>query len=213
MTTYVNVYGIKNRLATPARPDDIFNVPLTNINISDPRVISWTTTDGMSLSYANPYYDRTVERDYYIYFTSPNDGITHHYDLGGYFNIPTGYLNKTILSFLGGLFSLYKEPYDNADFVGFTLYTDPPYWVNTDLPVALTTWWSGYNIPLLPNVNYRIQAHLIYSWTTAEWNSIYEGDYDSVPLDAGITVTCNDFGGGGAVPTQTNLVRMIIEQN
>ena len=209
MTTYVNVHGIKNKLTTPARPGDFVNTVITDINTIDPRIISWSTTDSFTLSYENPYYDRLQERDYYIYFTTPNDGITHHYDFGGYFNIPMGYLSKTILSFVGGLFAVYSYPYDNANYVESALYQDPPYWVSASLPVNLTTWWAAYNIPLSPNVNYRMQNHLIYSWTADEWSHIYNGDTDSMPLDAGCTITCNDFGG----VTKYNVVQMIIEQN
>jgi len=209
MTTYVNVHGIKNRLATPARPDDFVNVPITDINTIDPRIISWSTTDSFSLSYATPYYDKSVDRDYYIYFTTPNDGITHHYDLGGYFNIPTGYLSKTILSFNGGLFGVYSYPYNNADFIQVALYAEPAYWISTDLPVNLTTYWAAYNTPIPPNTNCRMILQLTYSWTADEWSHIYNGDTDSMPLDTGCTIICNDFGG----VTKYNVVQMIIEQN
>ena len=207
MTTYVNIYGIQTRSASPDHADSFVN-PITNINTSNPQVVSWATIDDMSIVYGPTYYDGYQGRNYIFYFNTPDDGITHNYTFSGYFNIPTGYLTKSVLSFTNGLFGIYEYPFGPFHFVSQVLSQTPAYWTST--PVSLSN--SGLVLGLLPNFQYQIVLQLKLQWTTYEKNHLYNGDYDICPLDTGFSVFCPDFS-GGAIQSFQNSIRMIIEQN
>jgi hypothetical protein len=78
VTTFASVSGLNNKLRlgyypSIINPDFYINQPMT-VDTSNPQVVAWATTDNTTLN-MSPYYDRNCVRQYYVYFTTPNDEL------------------------------------------------------------------------------------------------------------------------------------------
>ena len=192
MTTFANVSGVNSKLRlgyypSIINPDFYINQPMA-VDTSNPQVVAWSTKDNTTLN-MSPYYDRNCVRNYWVYFTTPNDGITHNYTFNGYFKIPAGYLAQTQWSYLGGPLGI--EDYYSGDWrpVNNILNPPVPYWRTTPVNLA-TDMPLGNVLALPPNTQWRVSWNLTYAWYPVA------GTSDSCPLDTGFSVYCPDFSSG-----------------
>ena len=160
------------------------------VDTSNPQVVAWATTDSTTLAFT-PYYDKNCVRQYWIYFTTPNDGITHNYTFNGYFTIPVGYLTYTEWTYLEGPLGIYKYSFGTWNYIDKILEQNPPKWTTT--PVNLTTNMpAGNTLALSPNTQFRVIWHLTYAWNVPDPTGLT----DTCPLDTGFSVYCPDFSSG-----------------
>jgi hypothetical protein len=208
MTTYINVFGNKDGetfYAGGTRIHDQYSGDLSDIALTSQQ-ISWSVSDTLSMTYPTPYDDLEQFKDYYIHFTTPNDGISHTYNFSATFNLPAGYLTagytEVIVHSLWQLWTGGTEPFTG----------NPPWTVYDNLitghnPFTFTTTPDSLSgspsFTLPPNTPCVVTLWILY-YMLLNHN-------DTCPFSGTFSVTCPDFSGGS--PAGAGNLEMICEMN
>jgi hypothetical protein len=208
MSTFVSVFGTKfgeTFYSAGTRIHDYYSNSLTDIALTV-QEISWSISDTLSMTYPTPYDDNEQYKDYYIHFTTPNDGISHTYNFSATFNLPAGYLSagytEVIVHSLWQLWKGGAEPFTG----------NPPWAVYDDLitghnPFYFTTTPQSLSgspsFTLPPNTPCVVTLWIIYEMLI--------NHNDTCPFTGAFSVTCTDF--SETVIGTSNKLEMICEMN
>jgi hypothetical protein len=198
MPNFLNVSGTESGLwfdGSVNYDQYTHSIPGTNLFFSN-AVMTWNFSDTMILTYTGIRHDHSTSKQYYIYFTTPNDGLTRQYRFDVGISIPNGYLTDGLTTFSAPLnpFELTK----NIGSLGLHHFISFLFW--TSSPQSYSQNWTSSNPSpaILPNTTVRCELLVGLS---------HDYPYASVtcPFSGSVIATCLN-------PTtdDANIVQMIL---
>jgi hypothetical protein len=184
MPNFVNIngteYGFWRTSGGGQHGNYTTSIPGSNLHNSND-VLTWNFSDTMTLVYPSDVYS---SKQYYIYFTTPNDGITRQYQFDNSFYLPAGYL----LDGISEIF-LFPPPFEINKWNGSNWnttvhqFTTQKYWLST--PGSWVVSWKSSNpSPVIaPNTQIRIQLTVAFFRQSSYMS-------DTCPFNGSVVITC-----------------------
>ena len=183
MANFVNISGTEHGYWADVygaqRGNYTISIPGSNLYNSND-VVTWNFSDTMTLIYPT---DVTSSKEYFIYFTTPNDGITRQYQFSNSFYLPSGYLTDGISEIF-----LFPPPFEidrwNAGtWVNVHQFAISKSWLSTPASYVIS-WTSSNPSPVIaPNTDIRVQLKVGFFRQSA-----YKSD--TCPFNGSVVVTC-----------------------
>jgi hypothetical protein len=180
MPNFVNINGTESGYWWSGSTHGAYSIPISGSRLHNSNdVITWNFSDTMTLVYPSDFQSN---KQYYVYFTSPNDGITRQYKFDVSITVPSGYLTDGLT-----IFSAPFAPFELTKNVGSASLHQfsPTYFFWTSSPQSyIKTWTSSNPSPaVLPNTTVRMDLSIFFSRNPPRQS-------DSCPFNVDVAITC-----------------------